>query len=512
MTDEEDPIAKARRIIQTPATETPPAVGGFLAMLGTPDGSSTNVTLGGLIDRGNVERHEQARIAREAEPETCTLTEISIVLNKRPSFADDLPFSAFSDPTEFAADLVQRERPSHRLYEALEGSDSVTCVGSRYVSVCSCGGTMVVECNSEDRFIRAKCLGGCDVSTVLATFVTTYETERVRSETESTERERHDRIVEMARRANINTAFEDVPDGPTPLIEDILPVGQLIMLNGASGARKTMTAITWGVAVASGVPWLERVVIQVRVLIVLLEGDRADHKRWLRQLAGGFGSTFEALGGRMDLYPFPLNVTDPASLAAFIAYARDLKYGLVLIDNLSEIHAGGRQSGIDDRHMITVLHPLRELVRATPGLSIVVLHHANASGDPRGGDGIVQHFDRVLDISALNDHNNAIVSIERGKGRDGHEVEDLQWRFVGGPEDDTIEMVLVGAKSVADRGPKADPRRAWMLELLPARTKEILEGMKKHPKCSNRNAMVKLRDTLEAEGVIECKDNVWFRK
>jgi len=354
--------------------------------------------------------------------------------------------------------------------------------------------------------IAAKCSAGCSpqaLTEAITRFVVWCEAKDVR------------RMVEWQRNklratVSLRQAFANTPEAEPQLIDGVLPAGALVMLHAPSGGRKTMTAISWLVAVAAGKPWLGRPTRQASALAILLEGARSEHVRWIRQLAEGMGASLDDLEGKLDLYPAELKADDLESLRAVANRVQALEYKLVVIDNLSQIHSGGHGAENDARAMHAVLHPLEQLVRSVPGLTIVVLHHANASGDPRGRDGIKQHFDRSLSLEASSDRNNALITlIGDGKRRDGIELEDLRWRFNGGPNDPALILAPVVARraeqTTADDKPE-DARRAKLLSLLPATAGQIYAGMG-----GNRNAVAHVRAELEDEGLITLRDGLWVR-
>lgn len=344
------------------------------------------------------------------------------------------------------------------------------------------------------------------------------ETSRREAQREADEKARSEYLRDEAKRErerlraamSLRQAIASVPAAQPQLIDGVLPAGSFVELYAPSGGRKTITVISWGNAVAAGKPWLGRPTRQVPVLGIFLEGARSDHTRWIQQLVAGMGASADDIEGKFDLWEEgrPFKADDPDDIDELSERIEVFGYRLVLIDNLSHIHGGAHGAENDPRAMYPVLHPLEQLVRSVPGLSIVALHHANAAGDSRGGDGIKQHFDRTLSLHASSDRNDAVITLDDvGKHRDGIEIKDeLRWRYVGGPTDPAIAMAPVGARKTTPAETPEDPDRVRMLGLLPASAEEIYAGMGR-----SRRDVKRVRDALEAEDEIVCVDGEWRR-
>jgi predicted ATP-dependent serine protease len=204
----------------------------------------------------------------------------------------------------------------------------------------------------------------------------------------------------------------------------------LTILGGTSGDGKTYESLHVAICVAAGLPWFGRRVQPARVLLVLLEGAAADRKARILKLARGLGTTLAALQGRLDLYPHDLKADNPRSLAALNDYIARLGYGLVVIDNLSEIRSTGAHGAENDTAIMTaVLKPLADLAHARQA-GILLLHHANARGELRGSSAIRQHADAVFEMDRASPANDAPVTLTRTKDRTGETFESLTYRML----------------------------------------------------------------------------------
>jgi hypothetical protein len=436
---------------------------------------------------------DQAREA-EADPATCTLHYVRLALATKLthdeegeglySMSDRLIYALGSDDDNDEAD-----------HKGSPGRKSFRCPGG-------CGGRFVFAMQMDNDRMHCRCMGGCTNETLAPILV-----EKITEHEAQATIDAEDFLVrKMERELSHEHNYEHVAERTEFLIADVLPMNSLVALTARSAGGKTMTAIGMSIAVGNGLPWLGHATKQGRVLTVLAEGSMVEHRRWKRQTAAGFGlNEHDGLEGKVDIYPHALKATDSESMKKLATYIKHFKHVLVVIDSLSMIHDGGPRSENDPSHMRAVCQPLEALVRAFPGLTILVIHHENAAGELRGGDGIKQHFDRTLSITKSSDSNDAILALERGKGRDGYDPGEIRWRVKGGPDDLSLDLEPVGAKQARTQvRAEADPDRARLLKMLPATSGAIYDGMG-----GNRNRVGQLRSNLEAEGLIVQIDKLW---
>jgi predicted transcriptional regulator len=212
------------------------------------------------------------------------------------------------------------------------------------------------------------------------------------------------------------------------LVPELLGSDLLTILGGTSGDGKTFLSLYVALCVATGNRWFDRPVQQGRVLLVLLEGSKADRKARIAKLAAGMGVAFDEIEN-LYIYPHPLKADEPASLARLEEYATAIDVSLIVIDNLTHIRSSqvhGAES--DSTVMSAVIEPLALLAHEKE-IAILLLHHANAKGELRGSTAIKQHADTVFELERIGPGNEAPVTISRSKDRTGRTLEALQYQM-----------------------------------------------------------------------------------
>lgn len=458
-------------------------------------------------------QHEQqlkAEQSREADPATCTLRFVRLPLATKLthdeegeglySMSDRLIYALGSDDDNEEAD-----------HKGSPGRKSFRCPGG-------CGGRFVFAMNMQNDEIECRCISGCSsetLSPILVEKIKEHEAQAV-----------IDAQNMLAQQMRLNVSLARRLGSQQPLswtIPKVISSDALTLLVGESGDGKTFYAMCLAIGVAAGVPVLGQPITQSRVLLVLLEGSEADWGRRLHQLAAGMGTTFEALDGWLDIYDQRPSADDPASYARLANYARDRNYKLIVIDNLTEIRAGSSQNAENSAdEMSNAMRPLAELAHSEH-VSVLLLHHAGASGNSRGSTAIRQMCDEELKIRKSNDANDAIVTISRGKSRRGDGVERIRYRMVD-TNNEIGQRTMITPKLLGRHDeealdgeehhdeettnlPGGDPQRARLLSFLPAPWSQLAKQMRQRTERTQ-----KLRDEMVTEGLIEYKDGLWCTK
>src|SRR5262249_22117102 len=136
-----------------------------------------------------------------------------------------------------------------------------------------------------------------------------------------------------------------------------------------------------------------------------------------------------------------------------------------------------------------------------------------ASGEVRGGDSVKLHADQVIYVEAEHSGNDSPIEIRRGKARSGAPMPDLTVRLVDRADQSTaVERVTTKRSDASDRAPadKDAARRDQVLELLPLAPEELYNAMRDDYGCG-RTVTKRVRDKLEAEGLIAQRDGLWRR-
>jgi hypothetical protein len=503
----------------------------------------------------------EALEARERDPQTCTLHELSIVLPKlspsRLATIEELELGDVAerkklvekrkraidacDDDERAADLrnqYQREDDAAKGRIAWDTSATgrllsyLDCsphdVGPRVEWWCPSCQRAAVDARAtvtddelpderplviEHRYgqplgpiVRVACLAGCtteQLATAMRSFVVEYEAREAR--------ETADEQLEALR-------AEFTPSAPRPVEwSGLVPARGLTLINAVSGSFKSWLLEAIAVSVASGRPLVERDTPRGVVLLALLESYDINMSR-VEPLARGLGTSYadELRGKWLHVWPrtMPLKTDDATSLAKLGEFVRVFQPSMILIDNLTEIRAGTSQNSENDSTIMSnALRPLAQLahdgvingqrVTANPP-AVVVLHH------DRGSSAIEQHADLVIELTAKGQDAESPVTLRVGQGsRVRPPSLPLTMRFRG-----TLPAPIV-PELVVPRERKASDETA-----LPATVQKVLdvlsadEGMSitaiaAESKCSKRDIPERLGKLRDLGRAVE-RDGLWY--
>ncbi len=442
---------------------------------------------------------QRDRAAREADPDRCTLAPIDLrdlapMAHVDDYRGEDTDLGSALDRMEAdrRAAVIERVRavlvgngPRYRF--RADGIDAVLAVLKPY---------------PDSGKVGAKCFAGTPEELVVAL------TAAVNAHEERTHREEQEQTLTALL---TSTAVSNI-GAPTPirwLVRDVVPAEGLLLVAGASGSRKTFTGMSLALAIASGCPWAAQPVVERgRVVLALFEGTLDDRRRRLHRLARGLGVTIEALGSAVLIYPHSIDPKDAHSMAQLATFLRDTDARMLLIDNLSELHDG---SWSDPQALRATLLPLVRLARGdlgVPRLNVTLLAHTGVSGHVRGRDAVLGLADDEYVVEASSDRNDAIVTLRRGKFRNGGGV-DVELRFRDRDAAIVPERVHAERESSVSM-PRDHERREQILELLPLGSQELYAAMHEDHGCG-RTVCKRVRDALESEGLIAQREGVWRR-
>jgi len=172
------------------------------------------------------------------------------------------------------------------------------------------------------------------------------------------------------------------PD-PQYLIDGVLEVESLSMLYATSGAGKTFVALSWCVAIAAGLPWLDHEVVQGPVIYIAAEGVGGIAKR-LGALMVEFGLDEPP----EDLYVIEqaVNLLDSYSMKETIAAAEEIGVDprLIVFDTYARSMAGGDENAAKDVGLVVAaLDDLGIRLRT----AVMVVHHTTKNGASDRGSG-----------------------------------------------------------------------------------------------------------------------------
>ncbi|MDB4963382.1 MAG: hypothetical protein JWP01_3381 [Myxococcales bacterium] len=413
-----------------------------------------------------------------------------------------------------AREVTLYSRLGFRLVGAM-GHDVSPIVGTdRFTTLCpAChdrDASTLVYASETATTLQVACLAECAPQAIedgIRRAILEHEASEARARAADLTRAAQDELARMEASVSI-LALGNAPD-QTWAIEGLVPDGSLTLLAGAAGSGKTFVTIGWAISIGTGRPFCGRVARRGRVLCVFLDGSPAVIARRLQRLAGGMGTNLTELAGKVDFYPGALDVTEPASMSRLVQHIDRLGYSAIMIDNLSEVRGPGSEN--DASVLGDAMRPLAHLAQGKLGtrpLAVVLLHHANASGDVRGSTAIRQHADHVLTLERGSDRNEAVIEISRGKSRSGG-GEDMRLRFVDGA--DAIVPTLV--ETATKHAPAADPVRARVLATLATTPmgSDSLATLIAKELGTRKASVIAMRRTLEDEGKIAQGDDGRWR-
>ena len=222
----------------------------------------------------------------------------------------------------------------------------------------------------------------------------------------------------------------DIPERAK--VFDWLPEGGIAMVYGGRGIGKTFFTLSLAGSVASGVPFLKWGEPSKTVGILIVDGEMA---------LSDLRSRLIALLIKQPEKP----VMIISSEVAFAKTDRDInlvdgdqrndilsildahkEIRLVIIDNISCLFSGIRESSKDDWEQVT---PWLLAMRRR-GVAVVLVHHAGKGGDQRGTSGREDLLDTVIRLEhvygASNDGARFIVRFTKARGVYGDEVEPFE--------------------------------------------------------------------------------------
>ncbi len=211
-----------------------------------------------------------------------------------------------------------------------------------------------------------------------------------------------------------------------------LPEGGITMVYGARGIGKTFFTLSLAGSVASGVPFLKWGEPSKTVGVLIIDGEMAlsDLKERLKKLL--IRDPIEPLQVISSEVAFnkterDINLVDGAQRNDILSILdANKKIRLVIIDNISCLFSGIRESSKDDWEQVT---PWLLAMRRR-GVAVVLVHHAGKGGDQRGTSGREDALDTVIKLDrvrgAPDDGARFIVEFTKSRGAYGDEVKSFE--------------------------------------------------------------------------------------
>lgn len=219
------------------------------------------------------------------------------------------------------------------------------------------------------------------------------------------------------------------------LVKGLLGSSGMAVIYGAPGSGKTFFALRLGLSVAAGTPFFGRRTRKSGVVYLAAEAGRSIANRVVAA-KGEFpaGTPFMAVTSQVDLCSCDADVT---RLAARInATNLGVPIGLIIIDTLSRVLAGGNENAPDDMGaLVSNLDKLREMT----GCFIAIVHHSgkDIARGARGHSLLYAATDAEIEVSADKETrvSTARVTKQRDFGTDGAFGFELRDVVLGQDED-----------------------------------------------------------------------------
>jgi archaellum biogenesis ATPase FlaH len=242
------------------------------------------------------------------------------------------------------------------------------------------------------------------------------------------------------------------------IVDPAIPVQTLSVFYGAPGDGKSLSTGDLGTCVARGKAWMGMKTTKTNVLFIDEENGKT---RYVRRMRAGFnyhGDLWDLSIAAHISQGFDFTKDD--DIRALEKSINSGNYGLVIIDSLSAVCAGGDENSAND--MQTIFNNLRRVVEAT-GAAIILIHHTNKVGSTYRGSTVIKSApDQLFAVSKGND----IVTITSEKVRDG-EPFTFSGRMVFGIDnkgDSTFHMEQV--VTVAGKGKRLNSSQTDVINYL----------------------------------------------
>lgn len=247
-------------------------------------------------------------------------------------------------------------------------------------------------------------------------------------------------------RADAFLSYDDVRIMDLPplsfLVDGLLPRGGAAALYGAPGSGKSFLALDIALSVASGRPFLGRVVERAPVFYVAAEGLAGQPARvaaWKRRHG------YDSLVG-VHFFTEPVNLLDAGAVGKFLAAVRQSgqQPNLIVFDTLARCAVGGDENSAKD--MGVLVDNVRRIQRAT-GACVLLLHHTGKQGDSeRGSTALRGGMDTMLCVKADEDGG---LSLLCDKQKDGRVIDPIRLRLDPEGESCVVVTAIYGLQSAS---------------------------------------------------------------
>ena len=194
-----------------------------------------------------------------------------------------------------------------------------------------------------------------------------------------------------------DAAFALSPQPPIDwIIEKIFSAGSVSLVVGPPGSKKTRSLLSAAVRVAMGANWLEFPTKQGAALFIDEESGERRFARWLGDALRGEVAPADTEIFFVSLARLNLHKNNDDALV-IVDLIKKTNAQFVVLDALADLMPGGDENAVKDTH--PVFMRLRYIAEIT-GAALVLIHHANKTGDYRGSTAMEGAVDSLIMVDS----------------------------------------------------------------------------------------------------------------
>jgi hypothetical protein len=236
-----------------------------------------------------------------------------------------------------------------------------------------------------------------------------------------------------------------IPDTPQIwVIDKLLPYEGFLLITGKYGSMKSMMALLMAKHIEEGTPVFGRKVLgKIPVLYV----DKENGRQIVGERRARLGVRDKTVRYWGDwTFEMDTPTLDDPRLAEFAAREK----GVIIFDSMQDWLDGSSEN--DSSEMTAMILKFRHLARL--GAGVIVLHHENKNGGPRGSTSIPSGSDMALNVIKAAD-NVLQLREERFRACGKWEM-DIRFNFPPAPENFTCDVLRDGSPNERHKEETAD--------------------------------------------------------
>ena len=244
---------------------------------------------------------------------------------------------------------------------------------------------------------------------------------------------------------------------PTWLIKNVLPMAELAVVFGESGAGKSFFVMDMALAIDRGIDWRGKKTRKLRVVYVAAEGAGGMRGRLMAYCNQHGLKLGDIHIGIIEATPNMLDKQDALNLARSILAAGGAD--LIILDTWAQVTAGANENSGEE--MGRALAHCKGISRAT-GAMMMLVHHAgkDLTKGARGWSGLRAAADCEIEISRSDDFRMARVT-KLKNGTDGQEFGFTLEDVILGYDEDNDEITSCVVRDLLITEKKVGPKGYW---------------------------------------------------